>query len=83
VRNKNNLVVDGYVYNKVKRLNKETGQPIWRIIEMLIESANIRMAESDKHREPDICPECGSSDLLIQSSDYYWYCYGCEEDGQY
>lgn len=83
IRVKKNLKVDETIYKRIKELNKETKQPMWRILEMIIETSNIQSKNKEEHREPDICPECGSTDLLIQSGDYSWYCYECEENGHY
>jgi|SRR6056297_3306073 len=82
-RSKNNLKISEINYKKIKEIKSITKQPIWRIVETVLERAEVVNKNKNYHIEPDLCPECGSSDLLIQSGDHYWYCYNCEADGHY
>jgi len=82
-RTKKNLKMSENIYYEIKDFNKKTKQPMWRILEIIIESSDVGLEQKEKHKEPDICPECGSSDLLIQSGNHSWYCYGCDTSGNY
>lgn len=72
---------------KIKRLKEVTGHPKWIIVERAIKNhireSEISEQETERHIEPDQCPECGSTDLLISHADYSWMCHECGEDGYY
>ena len=93
-RGKLSFYVDNGIYQKIKQIKIRTGQPYWRIIEMILEGnleeeaqgISIRASRKEEiegHIEPTECENCGSDDLLIGYGKNTWYCYDCKMGGTY
>lgn len=86
MRKRTNISIDGETKNEIENIKENTGQPQWRVVEIALEEAIKEIGikgGNDIHIEPEQCPECGSDELLISHNEYTWYCYDCEEKGEY
>lgn len=80
--------VDENTHKKLKNIKKETKKPLWKIVEEAIlqfdgETKEVEEVEGkEKHIPPTNCPICDGTDLLI-SNNNTWFCYDCEENGEF
>jgi len=88
------LYLEKELDRELNKLKEKTGRPKWNVVENLLRKAleqdaeiqiepEPELEEEEIHIEPDSCPDCGSSDIMVSNANYTYYCYDCMEEGEW